>query len=118
MDGINFPFGKADVVDLGDAATYSVDINNTLTIVKRTGGLGQAVTSLQLVANKDLMDGSTVIIDIAQGGTGRNVTLGTNCTGPALTGVANDRDVITLTYDAAAAKFVARSVWQKIVDAA
>lgn len=118
MDGINFPFGKATLETLGDAATYSVDINNTLTVLKRTGGLGQAVTSLQLVANKDLPDGAMVIIDIAQGATGRNVTLGSNCTAPALTGVASDRDVITLTYDAAAAKFVARTVWQKIVDAA
>lgn len=118
MDGINFPVGKADVVNLGDAATYSVAINNTLTKVKRTGGLGQAVTSLQLVANKDLMDGSLVIIDITQGATGRNVTLGTNCVGPALTGVANDRDTITLQYDKAADKFTATTVWQKIFDAA
>lgn len=119
MSEIKFPFGEAKVVALGDAATYNVQIANTRTVLKRTGGLSQAVTGLSLTASKDLLIGSQVKVDIAQGATGRNVTFGSagdTIVAPALTGVASDRDVITLTWDGSA--FVADSVWQKIVDAA
>lgn len=119
MDGINFPFAKATVEALGDAATYNVEIKDTKTILRRTGGLGQAVTGLSLKANRDLLPGSEVIVDITQGATGRNVTFGsagTAIVAPALTGVTSDRDTITLVYDGTS--FVAKSVWQKIFDAA
>src|SRR5688500_370010 len=121
MDGIAYPFGKATVETLGDAATYNVAIADRLTRLKRTGGLGQAVSGLSLTASKDLPDGAEVIVDIAQGATGRNVTFGsagTTIVAPVLTGVASDRDEITLVYDKAANTFTAKTVWQKIVDAA
>lgn len=118
MDGIVFPLADATVVALGDAATFNVEIDDTLTIIKRTGGFGQAVTGLSLTASKDLRIGSRVKVDIAQGATGRNVTFGSagdTIVAPALTGVANDRDVIELVWDGTA--FVG-GTWQKIVDAA
>jgi len=119
MSTIKYPFGAASVETLEDAATYNVDIANTLTVVKRTGGLAQAVTGLSLTASKDLLVGSKVKVDIAQGATGRNVTFGaagSSIVAPVLTGVANDRDCITLTWDGVA--FVADTAWQKVVDAA
>jgi hypothetical protein len=119
VNGVNFPDAHATVETLGDAATYNVAISDALTVLKRTGGLSAAVTGLSLTASKDLRIGSKVKVDIAQGATGRNVTFGSagsTIVAPVLTGVALDRDVITLTWDGAA--FVADSVWQKIVDAA
>lgn len=117
MDGIVFPHAHATVETLGDAATYNVAIKDALTIIKRTGGLSQAVTGLSLTASKDLRIGSKVKVDIAQGATGRNVTFGaagSTIVATALTGVASDRDTITLTWDGVA--FVADTVWQKILD--
>jgi len=116
---IKFPFGAADVQALEDAATMMQTINNTLTLVSRAGGFGQAVTGLSLLAAQDLLKGSKVIVRIAQGATGRNVTFGSagsTVTAPVLTGVANDVDTITLVWNGSA--FVAETVWQKVVDAA
>jgi hypothetical protein len=117
MNGVNFPEAHATVEALGDAATYNVAIADTLTIVKRTGGLSQVVTGLSLTASKDLRIGSKVKVDIAQGAIGRNVAfaqLGSAVVAPALVGVASDRDVISLTWDGVA--FVADTIWQKVLD--
>jgi hypothetical protein len=117
MNGINFPDAHATVEALGDAATYNVAIADTLTVLKRTGGLSQVVTGLSLTASKDLRIGSKVKVDIAQGATGRNVTFGSagsTIVAPVLTGAANDRDSISLTWDGTA--FVADTIWQKILD--
>lgn len=119
MDGVAYPFGKATVETLGDAATYNVSIVDRLTTLKRVGGLSQAVTGLSLTASKDLPDGAEVVIDIAQGATPRNITFGsagTTIVAPALTASASDRDGITLRYDKAANAFTAKSAWFKILD--
>lgn len=118
MSEIVFPFADAEVADLEDAGTMNIEIKNTLTILKKSGGFGQAVTGLSLTANKDLRIGSRVKIDIAQGATGRNVAFGSagsTIVAPALTGVANDRDTIELVWDGTA--FVG-GAWAKVVDAA
>jgi hypothetical protein len=120
MDGIAYPFGKATVETLGDAATYNVTIADRLTVLKRTGGLSQAVTGLSLTASKDLPDGAEVVVDIAQGATGRNVAFGSagsTIVAPALVGDASDRDTITLRWDKAAKVFTAKTAWQKILAA-
>jgi hypothetical protein len=117
MNGVNFPEAHATVETLGDAATFNVAISDALTIIKRTGGFGQVVTGLSLTASKDLRIGSKVKVDIAQGATGRNVTFGSagsSIVATALTGVASDRDVISLTWDGVA--FIADTIWQKIFD--
>jgi len=116
---IKYPFGPCDEQSLADAATMTQTINNTLTIISRAGGFGQAVTGLSLLAAQDLPAGAKVIVRIAQGATGRNVTFGaagSTVTAPVLTGVANDVDTISLVYDGSA--FLAETVWQKVVDAA
>jgi hypothetical protein len=116
---IKFPFGPAPIVELDDAATVTVDIVNTKTILRALAGFAQAV-SLRLLASKDLMIGSEVIIDIKQNATGRNVTLSdaeTQIDGPNLVGVASDRDVLRLVWDGTS--FVAQTAsWEKIFDAA
>lgn len=114
---VKFPFGDADVQSPSFSATPTYDIVSTMTIIKLSPTA--AITALSLQASKDLMPGSKVKIDVSQDATGRNVTFGSagsSIVAPALTGVANDRDVIELTYDGSA--FVADSAWQKIVDAA
>jgi len=115
---IRYPFGPADVQALADAATMTQTITNTLTILKRTAGFGQAVTGLSLLAAPDLLIGSKVKVDILQGATGRDVTFGSagsTIVGTVLTGNASDRDVITLTWDGLA--FVADGIWEKILAA-
>ena len=117
---IKFPFGAAPIEAIGDAAVPdTITIQNTKTIVRKTGGFAQAVTALSLLAAGDLMVGSEVIVRIEQGATGRNVTFGSAgsaITAPALTGVANDIDVITLVWDGSA--FKATTTWLKVYDAA
>lgn len=115
---VKFPFGDADVQVPSFSATPNFEIKNTNTVIK-IAAPSAAITALSLTASKDLMPGSKVKVDVTQNGTGRNVTFGSAGSGivaPALTGVANDRDVIELTWDGSA--FVANTVWQKIVDAA
>lgn len=119
MDGIASPFGKPTNETLGDSATYNITIADRLTILKRTGGLSQAVTGLSLTASKDLPDGAEVVVDITQGASGRNVTFGSvgnTIVAPALTGVASDQDVIVLRYEKSTKTFRAKCVWQKILD--
>ena len=114
-----FPFADADVQTLGDTATMTQTITNTYTILQRLTGFGQAVTGLSLQAAPDLKIGSRVKIDILQNATGRNVTFGSagsTIVGQVLTGVASDRDTVTLTWNGTA--FIADSVWQKTFDAA
>lgn len=115
-DTIKFPFGAADVQEPAFAATLNQTIKNTLTIVKVT--VTAAITGLSLTADSELVIGSKVKVDIIQDATGRNVTFGSagsSIVAPALTGVADDRDTIELTWDGAA--FVG-GAWQKVVDAA
>ena len=119
MNGVNFPEAHATVELLGDAATFNVAISDALTLIKRIGGFGQAVTGLSLTASKDLRIGSKVKVDIAQGAAARNVAfaqLGSPVVATSLVGDINDRDVITLTWDGVS--FVADSTWQKILAAA
>jgi hypothetical protein len=115
---IRFPFGAAEEQSIQDAAVpTTLVISNTLTIVKKTGGFTQAVTALSLLAAADLLIGSEVIIRIEQGATGRNVTFGaagSPIVAPALVGVASDKDTISLIWDGTS--FIARNVWQKILD--
>jgi hypothetical protein len=117
---IKYPFGVAATESINDAAVPdTITISNNLTLVSRAGGFGQAVTALNLLADSGLEIGARVKVDIAQGATGRNVTFGSGgstIVAPVLTGVADDRDVIWLTWTGSA--FVADVVWQKIVDAA
>lgn len=112
-----FPFADADVQSIEDAAAVTVTIKSTLTILQGSA-FGQNVT-LSLAAEPGLRKGSRVIVDVAQGATPRDVAFGSageTIVAPALTGVANDRDLVALVWTGD--KFIAETAWQKIVDAA
>jgi hypothetical protein len=74
-----------------------------------------AATIVNLIPASDLEPGTEVHIDVVQGGTGRNVSLEDNIVAPDLTGVANDRDTITLKWNGT--EFIG-GAWAKVVDAA
>lgn len=113
MQKVKYPFGDATRLTPAHAATHNITIENQLTFIKLTGMTG--APTINLTPGADLEPGAQVVIDVVQGATERNVTLGTNIVALDLTGVANDRDRITLTWDGA--EFIG-GAWQKIVDAA
>lgn len=108
--------GEASVriIDAPTAAGQTVTIDNNLDVIKLTGLT--ANTTINFAVADNLEAGARVILDVVQGATGRNVTLGTLAKAPVLTGVNLDRDVIELVYDGA--EFIAVAAWVKIVDAA
>ena len=118
MSNVKFPFGDAKQVTITDAATSTITIEDSLTLVS-AGTISQAITALSLTAGADLNIGSLVMFDVQQGGTGRNITFGSagdTIIGAVLTGVANDRDVIELVWNGT--DFAAKTIaWAKIVDA-
>ena len=113
MGIIKWPFGYATKLAPAAAATHDIEIENNKTFISLTG-LAQA-TTVNLTADVELEAGAEVIIDVVQGGTGRNVTLGDNIVAPDLTGVANDRDKITLVWNGTAG---VGGSWDKVIDAA
>jgi len=96
---IKFPFGDADVQALDDGATLALEVNNTKTIA--TVSLSQAAT-LNVTPNAELPAGSELHLKVTSDGTGRDVTLGTNITGPTLSGTASKTKVATFVYDGSA----------------
>ncbi len=113
MGFVKFPFGEASSSAPAHAATHNIDITNQLTVLKFTS-LAAAIT-INLLPSSELEVGAEVLIDVVQGGTGRNVTLGDNVVAPDLTGVANDRDTIRLMWNGT--EFIG-GAWDKVVDAA
>lgn len=93
---IKFPFGEADSVTLEDAATLALTVNNTKTIASVS--LGQAAT-LNVTPNAELPVGSELHLKVTSDATGRDVTLGSNITGPTLAGAANKTKVATFVFD-------------------
>lgn len=118
MSDVNFPFGAADQQTITDAATSTVTVTGSFTVLS-AGTISQAITALSISAVDKLPIGSRLQIDIQQGGTGRNVSFGSagdTIVAPNLTGVANDRDIIELVWNGT--DWVAVGAWFKVVDAA
>lgn len=116
---VRYPFGAADAKSVEDAATSTIDIVDLFTIVDNANGLSQAVTALSIDNDQGLPAGATIMFDLLQGATGRNVTFGgagNTIVAPVLTGVANDRDVLVLVWNGT--DWAAQTAtWNKIVDA-
>jgi len=110
------PFAAPDfrTIDAPTAAGQEIEINSNNSYIKLTGLTG--ATTLNLSVGDELEAGARLVLEVVQGGTGRNVTLGDNMEAPNLTGVASDVDNIELIYDGS--DFRALSGWYKIVDAA
>ncbi|MEQ9022868.1 MAG: hypothetical protein RLN82_08930 [Pseudomonadales bacterium] len=117
MGKVRYPFNDAEALSIEDAGTSTLQIDGPA--IASIDTPGQEITALSLLAGDTLMAGDEVVVDISQGATGRDVTFGSagsTIVAPALTGVANDRDVITLVWTAT--EFIAKTAWLKIVDAA
>lgn len=99
VEKILWPDGKADAltIDAPEAAGHEVSIENTMNFITVTGLT--AATTLNFVVAPEINAGAIVKLKVVQGGTGRNVTMGTGVKSPNLTGVANDVDQILMIYD-------------------
>jgi len=116
MGNTKFPFGDAAAEAVTGTGAKALTISDNLTIVTCSSLTGNV--TLNLTFDQGLEVGAKMIIHAIQGGTGRNVVLGTGFAASAadLTGVANDEDIIELFYNGTS--FVNLSAWTKIVDAA
>lgn len=99
MSKVKFPFGPADVITMTDAATIALEITNTKTIASVS--LSQAAT-INVTPEDDLPIGSELHLKVTSDGTARDVTLGTNITGPTLAGTISKTKVQTFVYDGSA----------------
>jgi len=114
MSEINFPFGAADLqTETNPTGTTAITVSNSKTIVVLDEPSG--AVSLDITADDELPIGAELIIDCPQSATGRDVTFNSGAVGAGITGVANDRDVVTLVYNGTT--FLQTRV-EKIVDAA
>jgi hypothetical protein len=113
---IMWPFGSESPSRLAPASAANVElaIRDRLTIVDYAPA---AATTMTLDIDAETPDGALLVINVDQGGTGRNVTLSTGFVGDSLTGVANDKDTILAIYNKAAGTFRVVSKY-KTVDAA
>lgn len=101
MAEINSPFGDADLQILSAGGAQAITVNNHLTILKSVSV--EAVMTINLTLNAGLRQGALLIVDLLQdSGAGDDVTFGTGMTGPVLTGVASDRDIVTFYFDGTA----------------
>ncbi len=88
--------GDVSTINAPTAAGQTITHSDNNQYVKLTGLT--AATTINMAAGSELAIGAEITIDVVQGGTGRNVVLGTGIVGDDLTGVANDRDVLILKY--------------------
>lgn len=119
MAKVRYPFGPADSKSL-DGVGGSVAIESTKTVLKLSALTGAATVDLD-IDSKEVIHGSELIIEAAQGATGRNVALGTgfHADAPDLTGVDDDIDQIECWYDADDKLFKAKTAaWVKTHDEA
>lgn len=118
-DTMRWPFGKADVIIPAlTSGAVAATVNNSRTRILMNALTG-VVSGLNLTLDAGLEDGDELIVDVVQGRTGRDVTLGTGFLGPVLTGVALDRDTLEFVFVKTEQLYVAKqAAWNKIVDAA
>jgi hypothetical protein len=86
------------IVSAVPATTYAYTHEDQDEVLLLSGLTG--ATTINLTAGSDLQVGASLTIEVTQGGTGRNLVFGTGITADALTGVANDVDVVILKYTA------------------
>lgn len=96
---VKFPFGPADVQTLEDSDTIALSITNAKTIASVS--LGQAAT-INVTVVDDLPVGSELILKITSDATGRDVTCGTNLTGPVIAGASNKTKMAMFVFDGSA----------------
>lgn len=113
MEKILWPFGEADVLSPAYAASVAIEIDNNMTIIVAPALTG--AIEFDLSAHAELRPGAIVVINVDQGATGRDVTFGSEVVGAGITGVANDKDTVTLQWTGSKFRVISNI---KIVDAA
>jgi hypothetical protein len=96
---IRYPFGEAEVLTPDSAATIAITVSNPKTIVKID--LGHAAT-VNVTPDPELEVGAELVFVLKSDGTARNVTYGTNITGPVTTGTIDKTKLATFIYDGTA----------------
>lgn len=96
---IRYPFGEADSQTLTSASTIAVSVTNSMTIA--TVSLDTDAT-INVTIDEDLPVGAQLVIIAASDGTARDITCGTNLTGPAIAGVISKTKVAHFVYNGSA----------------
>ncbi|MEM9338725.1 MAG: hypothetical protein AAGA66_08365 [Bacteroidota bacterium] len=94
---ILWPEGEADRITPEFGEFISFLVWNALTIVDMPGLTGD--TELSIVIDRECPDGATLIINIDQDATARDVAFGNGLVSDDLVGVANDKDTLTFVYN-------------------
>lgn len=97
MNGVKYPFGKADVQTVTTATTINQTVSDQLTYLKLSANLTGA-TTINITPN-GVENGGELLIEIPCGGTAYNVTYGsTYVTSAGTTGVINKTKVARFLY--------------------
>lgn len=99
MPKVLFPFASADAVTMTDGATIALTVSNSKTVASVS--LSQAAT-INVTIGSGVPVGAELVLKITSDGTGRDVTCGTNLTGPVIAGVAGKTKVASFVYDGSA----------------
>jgi hypothetical protein len=97
MNGVKYPFGKADVRTVTTATTINVEVSDQSTTLKLSANLTAATTIN--VTPVGVENGAHLHIQIPCGGTAFNATFGsTFVTSPGVTGVINKTKLASFLY--------------------
>lgn len=94
---ISYPFGKADIVSLANAAAMAATIDNALTFIT-IDAMAQDST-LNLTIDSGLQAGAELIIKAPSDTTARAFIPGTGMSGTNVTGIISKTNVIRAIYD-------------------
>lgn len=97
MDGLRYPFGKADVQTVTTATTIAQNVTDQLSYVKLSANLTAATTIN--ITPVGVLDGAQLFVEVPCGATAYDVTWGsTFVTSPNLTGTINKTKVASFLY--------------------
>jgi len=97
MDGLRYPFGKADVRTVTTATTINTTVSDSLTYLKLSANL-TAATVINITPS-GVLDGAELLIEIPCGASAFNVTYGsTFVTSAGTTGVINKTKLVAFVY--------------------
>lgn len=103
MDGVKYPFGKADVKTVTTATTINQTVSDQMTYLKLSANL-TAGTTINITPT-GVENGAQLFVEIPCGGSAFNVTWGsTYVTSAGTTGVINKTKLVGFVY--ANGKFV------------
>lgn len=97
MNGVRYPFGKAEMLTVAPAATVPVTVTDQCAYIKFSGNL-TAATALN-VTPSGVLDGGVLYVEIPCGATAYDLTPSSGTvTGTAITGVINKTKVAQYVF--------------------